>query len=209
MLLNKKFTLLELMIVIAIIGILMTLLLPSLRKAREAAKTAVCMTNLNTLAQVAAMYGRDNNHKLWFKDNGLTGPPYAAWTNAGPTIQPYLNGHNKWYSNDVVWCPSDPYARTRSHKWHPSYGYNTNYLAGQFIMNVTDPSETIFLADSGHIEEDDYNTWLIKPNHVKQAIIANRHLTGSNILWVDGHVTFHRISSISAINGNVDLWDLD
>ncbi|MCH2208096.1 MAG: prepilin-type N-terminal cleavage/methylation domain-containing protein [Lentisphaerales bacterium] len=41
----KKFTLMELLIVIAIIGILTSILLPSLHKAREKTKSAVCKSN--------------------------------------------------------------------------------------------------------------------------------------------------------------------
>ena len=42
---RRNFTLLELMVVIAIIGVLVTLLMPSLRRSREAAYTAVCLSN--------------------------------------------------------------------------------------------------------------------------------------------------------------------
>ena len=206
---KKKFTLLELMVVIAIIGILVTLLLPSLQKAREKAKAKICMNNLKQLSYVSTMYADDSNGLFWFKDNGLSGPPYASWVNSSVTLSPYLNGHDKWNSNDAVWCISDPYLRKKSHKWHPSYGYNYQHLAGQKISNVGTLAETIFLADSGHDEEDNYNAWLIKVNLTNQAIINNRHLSGSNILWTDSHVSFERTSKISHINSNSTLWDLD
>ena len=41
----KKFTLIELMLVISVISILITILLPSLRNARESAQSAVCQSN--------------------------------------------------------------------------------------------------------------------------------------------------------------------
>ena len=46
----KKFTLLELLIVIAIIGILLTLLMPSLSTARKKAEIAVCASNMKQVS---------------------------------------------------------------------------------------------------------------------------------------------------------------
>jgi prepilin-type N-terminal cleavage/methylation domain-containing protein len=65
----KKFTLVELLVVVAIIGILVSLLLPSLRMAREATKFAVCKSNLSQHAKVVYMATDDNNNRFPYFDN--------------------------------------------------------------------------------------------------------------------------------------------
>ena len=61
---RKCFTLIELLIVIAIIGILVTLLLPSLAKARYQSRIAVCASNLSQSGKATALYGSNNNNKI-------------------------------------------------------------------------------------------------------------------------------------------------
>ncbi|MBO4633041.1 MAG: type II secretion system protein, partial [Lentisphaeria bacterium] len=58
---EKKFTLIELLIVVAIIAILAGMLLPALNAARERAKSASCIGNLKQTYTVARMYLNDYN----------------------------------------------------------------------------------------------------------------------------------------------------
>lgn len=58
---HRGFTLLELLIVIAMIAILMALIIPALRHAREQARGVVCLSHLGQIAQAAAMYMADHH----------------------------------------------------------------------------------------------------------------------------------------------------
>ena len=63
----KRFTLLELIIVLAVFGILMSMLLPSLRKSKEHTKMVVCLSNQGKVAKRIFMYAKDRNFEI---------PPY-------------------------------------------------------------------------------------------------------------------------------------
>lgn len=58
---RKGFTLIELLVVIAIIALLVSILLPSLQKAKDAAKSAVCCSNVKGIHTIAQLYRNDYN----------------------------------------------------------------------------------------------------------------------------------------------------
>ena len=69
----RGFTLIELLVVVSIIALLVSILLPSLGKARDAAKRVVCSKNLQSLGMAWIMYAGDNN------DSVASGTGFAAW----------------------------------------------------------------------------------------------------------------------------------
>ncbi len=71
---QKGFTLIELLVVIAIIALLVSILLPSLKQAKESAKSMYCKTNMRTVAMAVRQYAYEENDLLvWYRTKGSSG----------------------------------------------------------------------------------------------------------------------------------------
>lgn len=77
--LRSAFTLVELLVVIGIIAVLISILLPTLSKAREAANRAACLSNLHQIHALLEMYAIQNKDQVPL---GFSGGKNAAATEA-------------------------------------------------------------------------------------------------------------------------------
>ena len=72
---HHGFTLVELLIVIAIIGVLVGLLMPAVSNARESARKTACASNLRQLGAALMAYGADNDRKIPYFTDPTPAPP--------------------------------------------------------------------------------------------------------------------------------------
>ncbi len=61
---RSAFTLVELLVVISIIALLVAILLPSMKNAREQARRAVCAAHMHDMVHAITMYAVENNGEL-------------------------------------------------------------------------------------------------------------------------------------------------
>ena len=109
---SRAFTLVELLVVLAIIAVLMALLLPALKRANEQAKRVQCMTNMRTLTTATILYANDWKDVMPWNNWGANGTwPGPGWLYNGNPAVTRPNLENNFLPNDLRTGALFPYVR--------------------------------------------------------------------------------------------------
>lgn len=145
---RRGFTLVEILVVIAILGLIFSILLPALSKARETAKTASCLSNLRQISHGWHLYADENNDVSvpgrYAKAPGGTSNP-ANWYEVGNGLKyrprwmatmgkqiglfafdkPKTDDDRQDYDGGVYRCPV---VSQRLDERNHAFGYNHQFL---------------------------------------------------------------------------------
>jgi prepilin-type N-terminal cleavage/methylation domain-containing protein/prepilin-type processing-associated H-X9-DG protein len=196
---GEGFSLIEVLVVIAIIGLVVSMLLPALARARASERTVHCSTNLHQWGVALHLYTANANGLLPRRGQGVRPltkiDRHDDWFNALPPMmrmqtfakrieqgQPPKQGeHSVWV------CPE---ATDPGHTYFLAYAMNMmlstwNQSRPMNIETVGPPERVVFLADGPGA----YCS--VVPTFEDYTPVA-RHANRVNLVFLDGHTTTYR-----------------
>jgi prepilin-type N-terminal cleavage/methylation domain-containing protein/prepilin-type processing-associated H-X9-DG protein len=190
----QNFTLIELLIVIAIIAILASMLLPALRNAREVAKRTVCANQFKQFNLGHLEYVSDHNGSIVDGYHDSTTSSSKYWPMRirdyfpdpqGPLLSGDLGspGGTRYYPN-IFECPSDktPYwGVTIAINWRLENTYTTGSYFHDKLAKYKRPAQTVMFGDG-------YAYWLRVTTACWALDHRKLHNGGDNFLFIDGHI---------------------
>lgn len=188
---RPAFTLIELLLVIAIIAILLSILLPALSAAKEAANVAYCTANLGSLAKTASMYMDDEGKRTqpWYlRTTGMTPSPsyYSEYVYGGYR---HTVDNPDYPNSDTMIVPT----RLRPYNKYLAPGVDGRDPIRTYICPSDKTWKTPLVGESSNANAppDAYCSWQVNGNSYS-----------INWYWVngppwEGHPSWYRLDSMS------------
>jgi prepilin-type N-terminal cleavage/methylation domain-containing protein/prepilin-type processing-associated H-X9-DG protein len=187
---SRAFTLIEILVVVAILAILAAILFPVFAQAREKARQASCLSNTKQIGLAALLYAQDFDETLppWRVSNLL------YWVGGRPAPSGPLDK-----TRGLIW----PYIKSGSLHRCPSYvggqhlggtGYGLNAHVSQVpLARLEKPAEVLLFTDAGipnfPTPGQTGETIVVRAPYlwVPSPEIDFRHQGAANLVWGDGH----------------------
>lgn len=224
---RRAFTLVELLIVIAVIAILAAILLPTLGQAKLSARRIACVNNLRQLGLASQMYWDDHDGDAFRYITGATNGGTIYWFG---WIEPWAPGNEGQRAFDASMGALYPYLGGRGVEICPSLNYNSRLFKAKAtgaaygygynlhlsrpadqspikINHLTRPADIVLFADAGQINDfqepaSPSNPLLEEFYYVNETepTVHFRHRRRANVLYCDGHV-----EPESPLAGSIDV----
>lgn len=196
---RRAFTLVEMLVVLAIIGLLVSLLLPTLGKAQARARSIACVNNLHHLGIAARGYAEEHQSILPAAELLPSRPanPNAPLPRVCDLLSAELGGPARGASTNglrVFLCPGDRSGRFQ--KEGSSYEWNTE-LNGRRIdetRNAQVHLVQVIAHDNGDVMRHETNASLAFPPGSTPLLYDYEPFhprpprSGKNAVFMDGHV---------------------
>lgn len=209
-------TLMELLVVVAILTLLVGVILSVFFRAREKGRQITCISNLKQLGTAFVMYAHDHEglfppYRSFVRTEipGLVAeacssfgadpsfPPVYAPSLLVGSLSPYLKSLEIWF------CPSDPYARSDSYFWCIPHQYLSYYVNvrmpwkmtadGWISGTSTRPASEVVLMEDANKGFTDEERKLSPPAYKALFDVHGcEHFEGVNVLYLDNHVKWER-----------------
>lgn len=224
-------TLIELLTVIAVIGILAAILLPVVGKTRETARKAQCISNLRSLHQGTMLWIGDNKGRM--PDGQLWQDRATAASKIRYQISPYLDlykpssdGELSKEKNSLLKCGAADRLNSSDSHWGRTYSINVwacpsfdgdprpdRTAYPQSINQISKPSKMALFMDGAPYQPPGASSgyWSnVNETRVQPARTANRlqypHNGSVNVVYVDGHVGNVSESEMIALAADTAFW---
>jgi prepilin-type N-terminal cleavage/methylation domain-containing protein/prepilin-type processing-associated H-X9-DG protein len=216
---KRGFTLVELLVVVAVIALLAALLFPALAGARDKARQATCVSNLKQIGLAAALYIQDYDEHYPLGHSPTSDPITRADDNGYEMhfidlMRPYIKNNR----NEGVWrCPNDRSRlfdeyksdTTTKKEFRVSYSINAWFEYGAPVAEVAEPARKVYVLES--TDDDHFHWWELGRSKVNDPIppleqlpqkelmtqvAMTRHNGGAEYLFADGHVKWAQFASM-------------
>lgn len=181
---SQGFTLIELLVAVAIIGILMSLLLPVLSKGKLKAQQTECASNLRQVGLSFRMFADEHDNRLPMQVSVRRGGT-LEYASRGETWRHFQVMSNLLVNPKLVVCPADK-DRTVTN-WSGLRNLNTSFFVG---LDAKIGQANHMLAGDRNLITPGYQTPGVVPMWTNMTAFWTEelHLNRGNILFADGHV---------------------